>query len=338
MIDLTPLEVRKKKGDFKRVMRGYESQAVDDFLDLVADRLEQIVREYATLKERVGAIDSQIADYRERERALTEALVSAQEMREDMRRQMEREADLKRREAEADAETIRANAEQMIQREEENLMRLRARQSGFVQSYRAFLERELAELAVIAEALDGSRLMNEEAAPPKRKAKRAESAESAETAAIFATSVPPTPPVPEPEPEPATAPEPPAAPARSPIAAATAATIAAVAATVAQETVAEPPAPEAVAPLLEAQPVEPAEFPTPFDADFDALLNEVPFESVEEQKPLPLPKDQLNLNPEQHTPPAAEPEPDMGEIDLIDEVDDDDDNDGWISTLLEGKG
>ena len=36
MIDLTPLEVRKKKGDFRRSMRGYEQQAVDDFIDLVA--------------------------------------------------------------------------------------------------------------------------------------------------------------------------------------------------------------------------------------------------------------------------------------------------------------
>lgn len=175
MIDLTPLEVRKKKGDFRRVMRGYESQSVDDFLDLVADRLEQLVRENMALHERVAASDSHVSDYRERERALTEALVTAQEMREEMRRQMEREADLMRREAEAEADAIRGGAVGIREREEENIRRLRARQSQFVQGYRGFLERELAELAAIAETLDFGAVGDEEAVntPPKR-AKRAQ--------------------------------------------------------------------------------------------------------------------------------------------------------------------
>ena len=36
MIDLTPLDVRKKKGDFTRTLRGYDTPTVDQFLDLVA--------------------------------------------------------------------------------------------------------------------------------------------------------------------------------------------------------------------------------------------------------------------------------------------------------------
>src|SRR5688500_3400046 len=153
MIDLTPLEVRKKKGDFRRGMRGYDPQSVDDFLDLVADRLEQVVREHAAMRDRLARVEDQVNDYRERERALTEALVSAQEMREQMRQQLEREAQLKRREAEADAESIRSEAAQTREREEEGIRILRARQTQFVQSYRAFLERELAELAVMMESL-----------------------------------------------------------------------------------------------------------------------------------------------------------------------------------------
>src|SRR5688500_13246844 len=98
MIDLTPLEVRKKKGDFRKSMRGYEAQAVDDFIGLVADRLEQLVRENQSLADRVRSAETQTADYRERERALTEALVTAQEVREEMRRQIEREVELKMRE------------------------------------------------------------------------------------------------------------------------------------------------------------------------------------------------------------------------------------------------
>ena len=38
MIDLTPLDVRKKKADFRRGLRGYDIEEVDAFLDLAAER------------------------------------------------------------------------------------------------------------------------------------------------------------------------------------------------------------------------------------------------------------------------------------------------------------
>lgn len=44
MIDLTPLDVRKKRGDFAKGLRGYDIQEVDTFLDLVAERMEELVR------------------------------------------------------------------------------------------------------------------------------------------------------------------------------------------------------------------------------------------------------------------------------------------------------
>ena len=109
MIDLTPLDVRKKKGDFRRGLRGYEPQQVDDFLDVVADRLDALVREHQAFGDQVRRLEQQVAEYREREKALTEALVTAQEMREEMRAQVAREADLSRRTAEQDADRIRAS-------------------------------------------------------------------------------------------------------------------------------------------------------------------------------------------------------------------------------------
>ncbi len=153
MIDLTPLEVRKKKGDFRKAMRGYDPALVDDFLDVTADRMEELVRENMTFSDRVTRLEVLVADYREREKALTEALVSAQEMREETRRQAQRDADLLRREAEAEAADIRAAAHQAKEKEEDGLRRLRAQRSQLMKSFRAFLERELAELSVAEEAL-----------------------------------------------------------------------------------------------------------------------------------------------------------------------------------------
>ena len=137
MIDLTPIEVRKKKGDFRRALRGYEPALVDDFLDLAADRLEQLIREHLAQKERLAELERRVNEYRDRERALTDALVSAQEMREEIRVQSEREAQLalktstqeseaRLRDAEQRSETLLREAEQnaaTLQRDAEQLVR-----------------------------------------------------------------------------------------------------------------------------------------------------------------------------------------------------------------------
>lgn len=155
MIDLTPIEIRKKKGDFPRSLRGYDVDEVDLFLDLAADRLEEVVTRMRELEARLYQQAEQLELYRGRERALTEALVSAEALREEVRRQAEEEATLIRRAAELSAEELRSAALQAVAREEEAVRRLRARRAQALRSYRTFLERELAELAVYAEVAAG---------------------------------------------------------------------------------------------------------------------------------------------------------------------------------------
>jgi DivIVA domain-containing protein len=154
MMDLTPLDVRKKKGDFRRGIRGYEQAQVDDFLELVADRMEVLVREASSVGDRIARLEQQVAEYRDREKALTEALVSAQQMREDIRTQSTREVELLRKQAEQEADRIRSDAIHMREREEQSLEGLRSRQFQFLASYRKYLEQELSELAAMAQGFE----------------------------------------------------------------------------------------------------------------------------------------------------------------------------------------
>jgi cell division initiation protein len=163
MMDLTPIEIRKKKGDFRRQLRGYDPAQVDDFLDVVGDRLEQVVRENIGMAERLTRLEQQVADFRDRERAMTEALVTAQQMRDQMRSQVEKEVELAKRQAVQDAEHIRTEAAQEAEREEENILRLRQRQRQLLQSFRTFLERELSELQVFSKALELDEAVPDEA-------------------------------------------------------------------------------------------------------------------------------------------------------------------------------
>ena len=146
MIDLTPLDVKKKKGDFRRAVRGYDPSAVDDFLDQVARRMEELVRENLDTAARLSSMADAIAAYRERERAMNEALVSAQQLREDVREQAAREADLVLREARAEAERIVGESRRQATSAAEAVRRLEAQRVRFLRLFRTLVERQMQEI------------------------------------------------------------------------------------------------------------------------------------------------------------------------------------------------
>jgi DivIVA domain-containing protein len=148
MIDLTPLDVRKKKGDFRRAVRGYDTELVDDFLDMVAERLEELVKQNVALSERAEHLQEQVASYREREKALNEALVTAQQLRSEAQAQADREAELMRREAQSQAERIVEEGQRTYREIARDIEALHTRRRQFVRAFGTLLERYLSELEV----------------------------------------------------------------------------------------------------------------------------------------------------------------------------------------------
>ncbi len=154
MIDLTPLDVRSKRGDFKKLMRGYDPQEVDTFLELVAERLEELTREVIGLRERAQTLQQQVDSQSHREHAVQEALVTAQELRVDIRGQAQREAEAiikeaeteGRRmiaEAEAEARTKLRSSERRSDQLQDSLQEIERRRGRFLKEFRQLLEREL---------------------------------------------------------------------------------------------------------------------------------------------------------------------------------------------------
>ncbi len=143
MIDLTPLDVRNKRGDFKKILRGYDPQEVDVFLELVAERLEDLVRENIKLRERSETLQQQVSSQSGRERAVQEALVTAQELRSDIRSQAQREAELILSEARSQAREIQSEAERRVERQGEAVAELERRRMRFLRAFRQLLEREM---------------------------------------------------------------------------------------------------------------------------------------------------------------------------------------------------
>jgi len=144
---LTPLDVRTQ--EFVGALRGYERGQVDHFKLQVAEELERLTRDRMQAEERLRSAQEQLKVFRERERAMNDALVAAQQLREDSRQQAEREAELILKEAQAEANRIVAQA-----RQDEVSVRARAdsasRQfTAYVAGFRSLLQRQLAELDVL---------------------------------------------------------------------------------------------------------------------------------------------------------------------------------------------
>src|SRR5205814_9421765 len=146
---LTPLDVRKQ--EFRKSLRGYEPMGVEDFRVRVADELERILREKSVLEERVAALGEQLRAYRERERAMNEALVAAQQLREATHVAAQREAQVVLREAEAEARRVLDAAGAAKADVERQAAEVQRQYQQYVGGFRALLERQLAELR----ALDG---------------------------------------------------------------------------------------------------------------------------------------------------------------------------------------
>jgi DivIVA domain-containing protein len=150
---LTPLDVRKQ--EFRKTLRGYDSNGVEEFRTRVADELERILRERAVLEERVIALTEQLRAFRERERAMNEALVAAQQLREDSRAAATREAQVVAREAQAEARRILDEARTAEVDVRRQLVETERQFHAYLGGFRAMLERQLAELKALGGQREG---------------------------------------------------------------------------------------------------------------------------------------------------------------------------------------
>jgi DivIVA domain-containing protein len=150
---LTPLDIRKQ--EFRKALRGFEPIGVEEFRTRVADELERILRERAVFEERVVALTEQLRAFRERERAMNEALVAAQQLREDSRAAATREAQVIVREAQAEARRILDEARGAEGDVRRQLSETERQFQAYLGGFRALLERQLAELKALGGQREG---------------------------------------------------------------------------------------------------------------------------------------------------------------------------------------
>jgi cell division initiation protein len=98
---ITPLDIQQMV--FAVRFRGYDRQEVKQFLEELAQTVEMLNHENATLRERLSSTEAQLAELKKTEATLTHTLVSTQALADDLKEVAQRDAALLIKEAEMKA-------------------------------------------------------------------------------------------------------------------------------------------------------------------------------------------------------------------------------------------
>jgi cell division initiation protein len=102
---LSPADIRQQHFT-ERMLRGFDRDEVDRFLDQIAQDYESVIKENALLKEQLAAFEERSRATAELERTLQDTLVTTQRLTDEMKLNAKREAELIIREARGAGERI----------------------------------------------------------------------------------------------------------------------------------------------------------------------------------------------------------------------------------------
>src|SRR5262245_37432800 len=186
---LTELDVRRH--DFGSVkMRGYDQEAVHRFRDQVADELQRMTRVAGDLEAKAKGFHEQLRAFREREKALTDALVSAQQTGAMIREQAEREGQLIIREARAEGDRILEEARNNIRKLEAELEEVQRMRRTHLAQLRALAQRQLTDIEAAEAAVEVLGEVNEAPKTPRSSKAEPRPSESNKTPTWLDSSVP----------------------------------------------------------------------------------------------------------------------------------------------------
>ena len=165
---ITPLDIQQQR--FRtRFGGGLDKLEVDAFLNAVAAEVERLLRETHALTDDVRAQRRLIDDYRAREEALKETMITAQRVTEEIRHAAEKEADIIIGRAELEAERIKEKAQSRLTELLSDISELKRQRAQFLAQLQGLLHTHERLLAV-AEAEEQQPKLEENLAVMRKRA------------------------------------------------------------------------------------------------------------------------------------------------------------------------
>ncbi|EPY08797.1 septum formation initiator [Paenibacillus sp. E194] len=101
---LTPLDIHNK--EFSRKLRGYDEDAVNEFLDQIIKDYEALIRENKELQNHANSLQDKLDHFANLEETLSKTIIVAQEAADEVKSNAKKEAQLIVKEAEKNADRI----------------------------------------------------------------------------------------------------------------------------------------------------------------------------------------------------------------------------------------
>jgi cell division initiation protein len=134
---ITPLDIQQMV--FRVKFRGYDREEVNRFLEEVAQTVESLNRDNAALRERIAFLEQQVTELKRTETTLSNTLVSAQSLADDVKRSAHRDAELVVKEAELKAGELFRQARVELANTQRDLSMLQKQRLLMVERMRATL-------------------------------------------------------------------------------------------------------------------------------------------------------------------------------------------------------
>jgi len=126
---LTPIEIENK--EFKKGLRGYKEEEVDEFLDIVKEDYEKLYKENMDLKDKIKLFQDQVSRYKNIEDTLKATLITAQSAAEDTCSAANKKAQIIVEEAEL-------KARQIIEQGNNQVIEIRKEYDSLIKEFKIF--------------------------------------------------------------------------------------------------------------------------------------------------------------------------------------------------------
>lgn len=138
-----PNEISQKKFE-KALGFGYRMDDVEEYLELVAKDMQDLIDEKADLERKLIVLADKLNEYREDEESLRTAILSAQKLGDSLIRESKTKAEIIMRDATIKADALVGNARRQIERENDALVRIQKEVALFknklIELYKQHLE------------------------------------------------------------------------------------------------------------------------------------------------------------------------------------------------------
>ncbi len=141
---ITPLEIQNK--EFKRGIRGYKEDEVDEFLDQIMVDYEKLYKENTELKDSLEDAHNQMDKYKGIEETLKNTLVVAQNAAEDVRSSAHKKSELIIKEAESKSQEIINKAHKEVEEIRSEYETTKKQMQIFKTRFKTLLQSELHSL------------------------------------------------------------------------------------------------------------------------------------------------------------------------------------------------